>query len=168
MLNLRISIAFRRGTFFEGVRIKLQAIVFLIYHWALQNTQTDSAQVAGVERKTAMTFHQRLRKVAFDALKPANIKLGGPGKIVEIDESVEAKPKGMRSSASSSLIAATAASQIIPHHASVANVLNDQIPQTQKQKPKGKNELICEFCSRKCRSLVGLKAHMRAHNKIFL
>jgi hypothetical protein len=87
----------------------------------------------------------------------------------EIEEvvTVEAKPKGMRSSASSSLIAATAASQIIPHHASVANVLNDQIPQTQKQKPKGKNELICEFCSRKCRSLVGLKALMKAHKQIY-
>ena len=65
--------------------------------------------------------------------------------------------------ASASLIAATAASQIIPNHASVAKVLNQQIPETQKRKQKGKNVMICEHCSRECSGLVGLKAHMKAY-----
>ena len=55
---------------------------------------TDAAQVAEVTETTACNVYQWLREVCSHKLLQAPIRLGGPGKIVQIDESLMCqKPK---------------------------------------------------------------------------
>ena len=78
----------RKGSFFEASRISLQQHMQFLWKWA----QRDSLRVMSLEgiasRKTLIKLARRCREVAWRALilHPIPI-LGGPGVIIQIDES---------------------------------------------------------------------------------
>jgi hypothetical protein len=72
-------VSLRRGTFLESFKISLQAIMDIIFHWALQTRQTDQEDFTDCHRQTILTFQQKLRLIACKAIKIDNFKLGGIG-----------------------------------------------------------------------------------------
>jgi hypothetical protein len=78
------------------MRISLQNVLNLVIHWAIFTTQSVQAKMFGTNRNTVRHLQQKLRIVTNQALCKSDIILGGPGKIVEIDESLFVRAKHNR------------------------------------------------------------------------
>ena len=90
----RKSIGIREGTFFQQTRISLQKWLILIYWWVREYAVTDAMEEAEVSKHVTVDVYQWLREVCSTKLTSQNIQLGGPGHIVQIDESLfRHKPK---------------------------------------------------------------------------
>ena len=84
----------REDSFFSNSRLILQQWFLLMYWWARQYPVTDAANEAGVDRGTACDVYRWLREVCSTRLLQTRIVLGGPGVVVQIDESLfRHKPK---------------------------------------------------------------------------
>ena len=84
----------REGSFFSNSRLTLQQWLLLIYWWARQYPVTDAANEANVDRGTACDVYRWLWEVCSSRLLTTPIMLGGPGVVVQIDESLyHHKPK---------------------------------------------------------------------------
>ena len=84
----------RDGNFFSKSRMTLQKWLLMMYLWARQYPVTDAMEEADVDRRTAIDIYQWLREVCSTKLLSSLIVLGGPGVVVQIDESlVRHKPK---------------------------------------------------------------------------
>ena len=84
----------REGSFFSKSRLSLQQWLLLIYWWARQYPVTDAAKETNVDKGTACDVYRWLREVCSTRLLRTRIVLGGPGVIVQIDESLYChKPK---------------------------------------------------------------------------
>ena len=82
------------GSFFSKSHLTLQKWLLLMYLWARPYTVTDAMEEADVDRRTAIDIYQRLREVYSTKLLSSPIVLGGPGVVVQIDESLfRHKPK---------------------------------------------------------------------------
>ena len=89
-------ISIRKGSFFEKSKLSLQKWLLLMHWWARQYPVTDAKEEIGVTEATAIQVYSWLRDVCSYRLcnLDPEIKLGGPGKIVSIDESLFShKPK---------------------------------------------------------------------------
>ena len=65
-----------------------------MYLWARQYPVTDAIEEAVVDKRTAIDIYQWLREVCTTKLFSSLIILGGPGGVVQIDESLfRHKPK---------------------------------------------------------------------------
>ena len=90
----RKSIAICDKTFFERTRISLQKWLILIYWWVREYSVTDAMEEAEVSKRVAVDVYQWLNEICSTRLNRQNIQLGGPGSIVQIDESLfRHKPK---------------------------------------------------------------------------
>ena len=78
----------REGSFFSKSHLSLQKWVILMYWWARNYPVTDAAHEADVTEATACAVYQWLREVCTTCLLQTPIRLGGPGTIVQIDESL--------------------------------------------------------------------------------
>ena len=88
------EVALRKDSFFEKSKLPLKKWLLLIHHWARQHMVTVAAESLEVTESTACTVYQWLREVCSTKLCSTRILLGGPGKIVQIDESLfNHKPK---------------------------------------------------------------------------
>ena len=75
-------------------QLSLKKWVVLMYWWAENYPVTDAACEAEVTEATACAVYQWLREVCTTHLLHTPIRLGGPGIIVQIDESLMSyKPK---------------------------------------------------------------------------
>ena len=84
----------RVGSFFSKSRLSLQKWLLVIYLWAREYPVTDVASEANISARVAVDMYQWLREVCTTSLLQTPIVLGGPGKIVQIDESLfRHKPK---------------------------------------------------------------------------
>ena len=85
----------REGSFFSKSRLTLQKWLILMYMWAREYPVKDAAEEAEVQEKTAIDLYQWLREVCSTRLiADGPVVLGGPGSIVQIDESLfRHKPK---------------------------------------------------------------------------
>ena len=82
------------GSFFSKSKMTLQQWLLLLYWWVREYPVTDAAEEAKVGRNTAINVYQWLREVCTTNLLQTSIQLGGPGTIVQIDESLfRHKPK---------------------------------------------------------------------------
>ena len=68
--------------------MSLQKWLLLTYLWARQYPVRDIAQEAEIDKGTACDVMQWFREVCSATLIRTGIKLGGPGKVVQIDESL--------------------------------------------------------------------------------
>ena len=90
----KTTASIRKGSFFSKSNLPLRKWLILLYWWVRQYPVTDAAQEAEVGRNTAINVYQWLREVCSTRLIGTTITLGGPGKIVQIDESLfKHKPK---------------------------------------------------------------------------
>lgn len=80
--------------FFCKSRLPLQKWLLLIYLWARDYPVKDVAQEAEIDKNVACDILNWFREVCSMKLIQTDITLGGPGKIVQIDESLfRHKPK---------------------------------------------------------------------------
>lgn len=84
----------RVDSFFSKSRLPLQKWLLMIYLWARQYPVTDAAEEAEISARVAVDIYQWLREVCSTKLLQTRITLGGPGVVVQIDESqFRHKPK---------------------------------------------------------------------------
>jgi hypothetical protein len=78
----------RAGSFFERSCITLDKRLYVTYIWS-QGTKVNSVErQVQIGEKTVIQLFQYLRDVCFTKLLSTPVELGGPGVIVQIDESL--------------------------------------------------------------------------------
>ena len=76
----------REGSFFKDSRLSLKKWLIIMHWWARQYPVTDAAEEAQVNSGTAVDAYQWLREVCSIKLLGVDVKLGGQGTVVQIDE----------------------------------------------------------------------------------
>lgn len=90
---IAITCAFA-GSFFSKSKLSLQKWLELIFWWSREHPVTQTAIEVGCKADTAVDVYQWLREVCSTYLCNQTIVLGGPGVVVQIDESLFShKPK---------------------------------------------------------------------------
>ena len=84
----------RDGSFFSKSKLPLQKWLLTLLWWAREFSVTDFADEAEISEHTACDIYQWLREVCSTQLLQSPVALGGPGVVVQIDESqFRHKPK---------------------------------------------------------------------------
>ena len=84
----------RTGSFFEKSKITLDKWLYVIYFWSQGTKVTTASKMVQVSEKSTIQMFQYLREVCSTKLIQTPAQLGGPGVIVQIDESLfNHKPK---------------------------------------------------------------------------
>ena len=84
----------QEGSFFKKSHISLKQWLLLIHLWTKYSPVTSAAEDLEISRPSVVDAYQWLREVCSTKLLQAPIKLGGPGRVVQIDESLfRHKPK---------------------------------------------------------------------------
>jgi transposase-like protein len=94
--DCRTGVSIRKGSFFEKSKLTLQKWLLLMHWWAKQYPVKDAAEEIGVSEATAIQVYSWMRDVCSYRLCTLDpqIKLGGTGIVVSIDESLFShKPK---------------------------------------------------------------------------
>jgi len=72
-----------------GVRCPLGKIIYIMYSWATKRSQSMAIHDVSIGKKMAINLYQWCRDMcSWTLINDPDIKLGGPGQIVQIDESV--------------------------------------------------------------------------------
>lgn len=91
----------RCNSILEGYRFPLTKVLKLIYAWSMEHKIIDVSNSLVLSKPTVISvisFYQVLRDIATRAVDSDNFVIGGPGKIVEVDESLFTKIKHFRGS----------------------------------------------------------------------
>ena len=86
----------RDGSFTAGSYLSLEKLILIIFHWCFGVRLTSSMKMLSLGEHAIVDWHQFLRDECTWKLLQAPILLGGPGTIVEIDESLMIKRKYQR------------------------------------------------------------------------
>ena len=78
----------RSGSFFAKFRFPLQKWLLLMYLWVREYPIKDAQEEAEVAHDTAVCIYRWLREVCSTKLLQTPILLGGPGVVIQIDESL--------------------------------------------------------------------------------
>ena len=78
----------RTGSIFEDSKVSLAKWLYIIFLWSIEESNKKVSLLSGVSLRTVVTILQRLRDICSLKIMHSNIKLGGRGKTVEIDESM--------------------------------------------------------------------------------
>ena len=76
------------GSFFEDSKISLRQWLNIIYLWSIDVSNKQLSLITGFSLRTIATTLAKIRQVCSLKILHGNIKLGGRGKTVEIDESM--------------------------------------------------------------------------------
>ena len=92
--NCKSLLSIRHKRFFSKSNLPLQKWLLMLYLWAREYPVTDAAEEAEISSRVVVDIYQWLREVCTNKLLQAPIMLGGPGVVVQIDESLfRHKPK---------------------------------------------------------------------------
>lgn len=90
----RKELCFLTGTFFEGTNLQIAKIIEFIYYWAHEQCSFKTIQrELGFAEHTFVDWRSFLREVCALKIMSENVRLGGPGHEVQIDESLFARRK---------------------------------------------------------------------------
>ena len=78
----------RAGSFFEDSKISLRQWLNIIYLWSIDVSNKQLSLMTGISLRTIATTLAKIRQICSLKILHGNIKLGGRGKTVEIDESM--------------------------------------------------------------------------------
>ena len=78
----------RAGSFFENSKIPLGQWLYVIYLWSIEELNKRVSILTGLSLRTVCVTLQKLRDICSLKILNGNIRLGGRGKTVEIDESL--------------------------------------------------------------------------------
>ena len=96
--KFKTTISSQKGSFFENSNISLPQWVHLIYLWSLQESNNKTIVMVGIKaNKSVVDAYASLREICQRYLMANPIQLGGPGIVLELDESCFShKPKHHR------------------------------------------------------------------------
>jgi len=89
--NFKMSL--RMHSFFSASHLSISVITEIIYLWVHKCSQEFVMHETGISKRTMVDFYNFLREVCSVILQEHSEPIGGPGKIVEIDESKFGKRK---------------------------------------------------------------------------
>lgn len=89
----RKSISVRDGTFFSKQKLSFSEIMFLGYLWLCQASIKTISILTGHSSTTICSFQKYFRQLVADSLDLEDVIVGGPGVVVELDESKLGKRK---------------------------------------------------------------------------
>ena len=78
----------RAGSFFEDSKIPLSHWLYIIFLWSIDESNKKVSLLTGLSLCTVITALQRLRDICSLKILRGNLKLGGRGQTIEIDESM--------------------------------------------------------------------------------
>ncbi|XP_071152157.1 uncharacterized protein [Mytilus edulis] len=78
----------RTGSFFEKSKVTLNKWLYAIYLWSQESKVNTVVKQVDIGEKTVIQMYQYLRDVCSTKLLNTPIELGGPGVVVQIDESL--------------------------------------------------------------------------------
>ena len=81
------KISIRKGTIFANSNLSLQTWVHLIYCWCSEFSEKQTVDLTNVSRRTVQEIFSGFRLACTTFFKENPVRLGGPGVIVQIDES---------------------------------------------------------------------------------
>jgi len=87
----------RKGSIFQGCNLELWKLTGIIYLMALEVSQHNICEALDLSASTVIMWQDRVRNSYSRKLLQDDEKLGGPGRIVEVDESLISKQKVARS-----------------------------------------------------------------------
>lgn len=87
------QLSIRRGSFFSKSRLECRQIMCLAYLWLNKIPTTSIIAMTGTSSATVTAFNNYFRNLVADSLEQEDCVIGGPGVIVELDESKLGKRK---------------------------------------------------------------------------
>jgi transposase-like protein len=87
------EISMRKYTFFYGSSLKCSQIMLLAYCWLNQDGQQQAMNITGHSPNTVTTFYRHFRRLVASTLLDDDQIIGGPGIVVEVDETKLGKRK---------------------------------------------------------------------------
>lgn len=83
------------GSFLEDVRISAENVFYIMWLWCTLTPATSARQIVGLPKATVLQYYRYFRDIASWKLLqvPELFRLGGPGRVVQIDESAVTKRK---------------------------------------------------------------------------
>ena len=96
-IKYKSTITIRYGSFFTKSNLSLQSWVHAMYLWSERCSETMAYRQVNVSEKTMIDCYSFFREVCSRYLQANPVKLGGPGVVIQIDESCFShKPKHHR------------------------------------------------------------------------
>ena len=83
----RKAISLYSHTFFAGSKLKINETLELAYYWLCGVSRTTALAMTGHSPNTVTDFYGHFRQLVASSLEDTDTQIGGPGIIVEIDES---------------------------------------------------------------------------------
>ena len=87
------KVSIRQGSWFSKSNLSLETIVFLTYFWVYRAEQEFVKHELGISHTTIVDWYNFSGEVCISILEVYSRQIGGPGKVVEIDESKFGKRK---------------------------------------------------------------------------
>lgn len=87
------KVSIRHGSWFSNSNLPLETIILLTYFWVYRVEQAFVEHELAISHTTIVDWYNFSREVCICVLENFSKKIGGPGKIVEIDESKFGKRK---------------------------------------------------------------------------
>ena len=78
----------RAGSIFEDSKVSLAKWLYIIFLWSIEESNKKVSLLSGISLCTVVTLLQKLRDICSLKIMHSNVKLGGRGKTIEIDESM--------------------------------------------------------------------------------
>jgi transposase-like protein len=75
------------GTFFAGARVPINKLLLIAYLWACRCSYTSIYMMVQASSATIVAYLGHLRELVGSTLEEEDVRIGGPGIIVEVDES---------------------------------------------------------------------------------
>ncbi|XP_063710240.1 uncharacterized protein LOC134838875 [Symsagittifera roscoffensis] len=95
--RFKLTTSIRKDSFFENSNIDLPKWIQIIYLWGMRGSNKNAATQVGVSQRAIVDAFASLREICQRHLLANPIQLGGPGIVLEIDESCFShKPKHHR------------------------------------------------------------------------
>lgn len=88
-----VRTSIRVNSILNGMHISLGRFILLVYFWALQIPLSQAQCMSGLNRSTVIAWYAKLRAICKSWLADHPPKLGGPGRVVQLDETVVARRK---------------------------------------------------------------------------
>ena len=82
-----------KGTIFFKSRLPINAVLHLAHLWLCGSSVSFAERYTGHCRETVSVYYSHFRSIVASALEPEDLAIGGPGVIVEIDETKVGKRK---------------------------------------------------------------------------
>jgi len=82
-----------KDSFLEGAKISTAKFLYLVFYWSTKTSLQTTVHHLDISSRTAVDYYQYLRDICSWKLINHPIQLGGPGKEVQIDESLLVKAK---------------------------------------------------------------------------